>query len=123
MRTYYCYECGGPSVMAVRFVASYLGIRPPGSGDENMIDLGICKESFDSISVIMTEDDKIMLKEVHTFCVLDAADYIQEEKVSGEDHELALLIKIALLHDIEGLNSLKPLTVTMIISLIMLSLA
>lgn len=93
--------------MAVRFVVSYPGIRPPGSGDENMIDLEYAKESFRQyLSHYDRSDDKIMLKEVHTFCVLDAADYIcREEKVSGEDHELALLI--ALLHDIGRFEQLK----------------
>ena len=65
-----------------------------------MMDLEYAKESFRQyLNHYDRSDDKIMLKEVHTFCVLDAADYIcREEKISKEDHELALLI--ALLHDI-----------------------
>lgn len=51
-------------------------------------------------------DDKIHLKAVHTFCVVDAADEIcKEEKFCLEDHKLALLI--ALLHDIGRFEQLK----------------
>ena len=56
-----------------------------------MMDLEYAKESFRQyLNHYDRSDDKIMLKEVHTFCVLDAADYIcREEKISKEDHELA----------------------------------
>lgn len=72
-----------------------------------MMDLEYAKESFQQyLNHYDRSDDKIMLKEVHTFCVLDAADYIcREEKISKEDHELALLI--ALLHDIGRFEQLK----------------
>ena len=53
-----------------------------------MMDLEYAKESFRQyLNHYDRSDDKIMLKEVHTFCVLDAADYIcREEKISKEDH-------------------------------------
>ena len=72
-----------------------------------MIDLEYAKESFRQyLSNYDRSDDKILLKEVHTFCVLDAADLIcRQENISGEDHELALLI--ALLHDIGRFEQLK----------------
>lgn len=72
-----------------------------------MIDLEYAKERFRIyLNGYDTTDDKIKLKEVHTFCVLDAADYIcREEGMSEEDHSLALLI--ALLHDIGRFEQLK----------------
>ncbi|WP_287713931.1 HD domain-containing protein [Blautia sp.] len=72
-----------------------------------MIDLEYAKESFRQyLSNYDRSDDKILLKEVHTFCVLDAVDLIcRQENISGEDHELALLI--ALLHDIGRFEQLK----------------
>lgn len=52
------------------------------------------------------KNDKIYLKKVHTFAVLDAAAYIcEKEKVSQEDTQLALLI--ALLHDIGRFEQIK----------------
>ena len=65
------------------------------------------KKSFrEYLSAYDQTDDKIKLKRVHTFCVVDAADYIsRHEKLSEEDHQLALLI--ALLHDIGRFEQLK----------------
>lgn len=71
------------------------------------IDLEYAKKSFrEYLSAYDQTDDKIKLKRVHTFCVVDAADYIsRHEKLSEEDHQLALLI--ALLHDIGRFEQLK----------------
>lgn len=69
--------------------------------------LQYAKEQFEQyLEGYDRKDDKIHLKEVHTFCVLEAADEIcREEGFSGEDHQLALLI--ALLHDIGRFEQLK----------------
>ena len=102
--------------MAVRFVASYLGIRPPGSGDENMIDLEYAKESFRQyLSHYDRNDDKIMLS--WTQQIISAGK--KRFPVKTMNWRFSLHCSMTS----EGLNSLKPLTVTMIISLIMLSLA
>lgn len=71
------------------------------------IDLEYAKEIFQEyLAAYDQEDEKIKLKRVHTFCVVDAADYICiHENLSEEDHELALLI--ALLHDIGRFEQLK----------------
>ena len=72
-----------------------------------MIDLQYAKEQFANyLEGYDRKDDKIHLKEVHTFCVLEAADEIcKEEEFTKEDHQLALLI--ALLHDIGRFEQLK----------------
>lgn len=72
-----------------------------------MIDIEYAKDQFKQyISSYDQTDDKIKLKEIHTFCVLDAADEIcRGEGVGEEDHRLALLI--ALLHDIGRFEQLK----------------
>lgn len=71
------------------------------------IDLEYAKKNFrEYLKAYDQTDDKIKLKRVHTFCVVDAADYIcTSEKLSEEDHALALLI--ALLHDIGRFEQLK----------------
>lgn len=71
------------------------------------IDLEYAKKSFeDYLAAYDQEDEKIKLKRVHTFCVVDAADYIcTQEKLPKEEHELALLT--ALLHDIGRFEQLK----------------
>ncbi len=76
-------------------------------GESEMIDLQYAKEQFaDYLEGYDRKDDKIHLKEVHTFCVLEAADEIcKEEGFKEEDHQLALLI--ALLHDIGRFEQLK----------------
>lgn len=73
----------------------------------NSIDLEYAKKSFrEYLTAYDPEDEKIKLKRVHTFCVVEAADYIcRKEKLSEEDRELALLI--ALLHDIGRFEQLK----------------
>lgn len=72
-----------------------------------MIDINYAKEQFESyLSHYDRNDDKINLKAIHTYCVLDAADEIcKGEQFSKEDHQLALLI--ALLHDIGRFEQLK----------------
>ena len=72
-----------------------------------MIDLNSAKAQFEAyLNNSDRTDDKIHLKEVHTFCVVNAADAIcRGEGLSEEDHQLALLI--ALLHDIGRYEQLK----------------
>lgn len=72
-----------------------------------MVDLHYAREQFEQyLEGYDRTDDKIHLKEVHTFCVLDAADEIcREEGFGEEDHQLALLI--ALLHDIGRFEQLR----------------
>ena len=72
-----------------------------------MIDLNYARAQFEAyLNNYDRTDDKIHLKEVHTFCVVDAADAIcRGEGLSEEDHQLALLI--ALLHDIGRFEQLK----------------
>lgn len=72
-----------------------------------MIDLEYAKSRFRQyLSGYDETDDKIKLKEIHTFCVLEAADEIcRGEGFGEEDHQLALLI--ALLHDIGRFEQLK----------------
>lgn len=72
-----------------------------------MIDIEYAKQQFKQyLSTYDKTDDKIRLKEIHTFCVLDAADEICcGEDFGEEDHQLALLI--ALLHDIGRFEQLK----------------
>ena len=71
------------------------------------IDLTFAKNSFRRyLEDYDQKDPKIHLKKVHTFCVVEAADYIcTQEKINQEDHELALLI--ALLHDIGRFEQLR----------------
>lgn len=71
------------------------------------IDLEHARKKFrEYLSTYDEKDEKIKLKKVHTFCVVKAADYIcTQEKLSREDHELALLI--ALLHDIGRFEQLR----------------
>ena len=73
----------------------------------NSIDLEYAKKSFrEYLTAYDPEDEKIKLKRVHTFCVVEAADYIcRKEKLSEEERELALLI--ALLHDIGRFEQLR----------------
>lgn len=72
-----------------------------------MIDIEHARKRFDEYLTGYDEtDDKIQLKIIHTFCVLDAADEISRgEGFSEEDHQLAVLI--ALLHDIGRFEQLK----------------
>lgn len=72
-----------------------------------MIDMKQAKQEFAAyLRAYDGTDDKIKLKVVHTYAVLDAADEIcRNERLAGEDHELALLI--ALLHDIGRFEQLK----------------
>ena len=72
-----------------------------------MIDINKAKIEFKKyISNYDVNDDKIKLKLVHTYGVVDAADYIAKgENLSEEDRNLALLI--ALLHDIGRFEQLK----------------
>lgn len=72
-----------------------------------MIDVEYARRQFEEyLDGYDRKDDKIHLKEVHTFCVLEAADEIcREEGFAEEDHQLALLI--ALLHDIGRFEQLK----------------
>ncbi|MDY3767386.1 MAG: HAD-IA family hydrolase [Lachnospiraceae bacterium] len=72
-----------------------------------MINLEYAKKQFDLyLKNYDAEDEKIHLKKVHTFAVLDAARYIcEKEGMSQEDTQLALLI--ALLHDIGRFEQLK----------------
>ena len=72
-----------------------------------MIDINYARNQFEEyLNGYDRTDDKIHLKEVHTFCVVDAADAIcRGEGLSEEDHQLALLI--ALLHDIGRFEQLK----------------
>ncbi len=72
-----------------------------------MIDMEYAKGQFRQyLSNYDETDGKIRLKEIHTFCVLDAADEIcRGEDLGEEDHQLALLI--ALLHDIGRFEQLK----------------
>lgn len=72
-----------------------------------MIDIDHAKQIFEQyLSNYDRTDDKIRLKEIHTFCVLDAADTIcREERVSKEDRQLAVLI--SLLHDIGRFEQIK----------------
>lgn len=72
-----------------------------------MIDIEYAKRQFKQyLSNYDENDDKIKLKVIHTFCVLDAADEIcRGEGLGAEDHQLALLI--ALLHDIGRFEQLK----------------
>ncbi len=76
-------------------------------GEKEMIDLQYAKERFvNYLEGYDRKDDKIHLKEVHTFCVLNAADEIcNGEGMKEEDHRLALLI--ALLHDIGRFEQLR----------------
>lgn len=71
------------------------------------IDLTFAKNSFRRyLEDYDQKDPKIRLKQVHTFCVVEAADYIcTREKIKEEDHQLALLI--ALLHDIGRFEQLR----------------
>lgn len=77
------------------------------AGVQEMPALQYAREQFASyLEGYDRKDDKIHLKEVHTFCVLEAADEIcREEGFGREDHQLALLI--ALLHDIGRFEQLK----------------
>ncbi len=72
-----------------------------------MINIDYTKHQFESyLQDYDRADDKIHLKEVHTYAVLDAVDEIcREEGFDQEDHQLALLI--ALLHDIGRFEQLK----------------
>lgn len=72
-----------------------------------MVDIEYARKKFDEyLEGYDRKDDKIHLKEVHTFCVLEAADEIcREEGFGEEDHQLALLV--ALLHDIGRFEQLK----------------
>lgn len=72
-----------------------------------MVDVQHARERFEEyLEGYDRGDDKIHLKEVHTFCVLEAADEIcREEGFEEEDHQLALLI--ALLHDIGRFEQLR----------------
>lgn len=72
-----------------------------------MIDMEFAKKKFgEYLSNYDRGDDKINLKAVHTYCVVEAADAIcRGEQFGKEDHELALLI--ALLHDIGRFEQLK----------------
>ena len=71
------------------------------------IDLEYAKKSFrEYLQSYDQKDEKIKLKRIHTFCVVDAAEYIcRHERLSQEDTQLALLI--ALLHDIGRFEQLK----------------
>lgn len=72
-----------------------------------MIDMKYAKHQFRQyLSNYDDTDGKTKLKEIHTFCVLDAADEIcRGEGFDEKDHQLALLI--ALLHDIGRFEQLK----------------
>lgn len=72
-----------------------------------MIDRNKARQAFAGyLQAYDTADDKIRLKAVHTYAVLDAADVIcRDENLTGEDRELAVLI--ALLHDIGRFEQLK----------------
>ena len=65
-----------------------------------MIDLAYARRKFEEyLKLYDLEDDKILLKKVHTFGVMKTAQYVcEKEKMSQEDTQLALFI--ALLHDI-----------------------
>lgn len=77
------------------------------AGESAMIDLERARKRFkEYLKDYDVEDDKIKLKLVHTFCVLDAADEIcRGEGFSEEDRQLAVLI--SLLHDIGRFEQLK----------------
>lgn len=79
----------------------------PDRMEEKTMNIDYAKKQFqDYLQDYDRTDDKIRLKEVHTYAVLDAADEIcREEGFSQEDHQLALLI--ALLHDIGRFEQLK----------------
>ncbi len=72
-----------------------------------MVNIDYAKHQFEAyLQDYDRTDDKIHLKEIHTYAVLDAADEIcREEGFCEEDHQLALLI--ALLHDIGRFEQLK----------------
>ncbi|MDO5418299.1 MAG: HD domain-containing protein [Lachnospiraceae bacterium] len=72
-----------------------------------MIDNHYARAQFEQyLNSYDRSDDKINLKAVHTYAVLDAADEICiREHFSEEDHQLAVLI--ALLHDIGRFEQLK----------------
>lgn len=82
-------------------------IQEKGKEVSLMIDINYARNQFEEyLNGYDRTDDKIHLKEVHTFCVVDAADAIcRGEGLSEEDHQLALLI--ALLHDIGRFEQLK----------------
>lgn len=82
-------------------------LGPLQEGEANMIDIDDAKAQFEAyLDGYDRTDDKINLKAIHTYCVLDAADAIcRGEGFSEEDHQLALLI--ALLHDIGRFEQLK----------------
>lgn len=72
-----------------------------------MVDIAYARKQFERyLDGYDRTDDKIHLKEVHTYQVLDAVDEIcREEGFGEEDHQLALLV--ALLHDIGRFEQLK----------------
>ena len=72
-----------------------------------MIDINRAKIAFkEYISQYNTSDDKIKLKIVHTYGVVEAAEFIcKNENLNEEDTNLAKLI--ALLHDIGRFEQLK----------------
>ena len=70
------------------------------------IDLEYARKSFQEyLSAYDAKDEKIKLKRVHTFCVVKAAEYITtRENISEEDRELALLIALCMISEIEQLK-------------------
>ena len=74
------------------------------------IDFKVAKQSFESyLDEYDREDDKIQLKIVHTYCVVDAAEEIATRMhLREEDVQLAKII--GLLHDMEDLSRLNDFT-------------
>ena len=83
------------------------------------IDIEHAKKEFDKyLRDFDLGNPKILLKKVHTYGVVKAADYIcTREELKPEDRDLALLI--ALLHDIGRFEQLKAYNIMMITALIM----
>lgn len=72
-----------------------------------MIDIDKAKKRFEKyVSQYDLNNDKIRLKMIHTYCVVETSKYIViHEQLSQEDYQLSLLI--ALLHDIGRFEQLK----------------
>lgn len=75
--------------------------------EDTMIDLSYAKQQFDAfLDEFDREDDKIKLKIVHTYAVVDAAHEIAL-RMGLKQEELYLAELIALLHDIGRFEQLR----------------
>lgn len=72
-----------------------------------MLDIEYTKKAFQEyVNQFDLHDDKIRLKLIHTYCVVETSQYLcLHENIQGEDFQLALII--ALLHDIGRFEQLK----------------